>query len=169
MKISERQLVQIIKEEVDRYKQIKLLENRKQQIIRQLNEMKVCQECGQKYEESLEEDNMEEGSDKMVDEILGKLFGKTSPEEKREAMKTFINNHPTYKYTAADVAEKYNKDEKEVFDKLVDFFVKEGTLVDNNTKVKGIKAFVYDPQKNMFLNKTKVSAQYGPMSGKGEL
>lgn len=168
MQISHQELVQIIKEEVDRYKKIKLLENKRQTILRQLNEMKTCQECGSQYEESLEEDYMEEGSDKMVDEILGKLFGK-NPEKKRQEMENFIKNHNTYKYTAEDVAEKFNKNKDEVFEKLVDFFVKEGTLSDGGSKLSGIKSFVFDPKTNEFMNRTKFSAQYGPMTGKGEL
>ena len=172
MKISHSELVQIIKEEVDRYKKIKLLENRKLEILNQLNEMKVCQECGAKYEESMTEDmeeNMEEGSDKMVDEILSKLLGKKSPEDKRNDMKEFIKKHPIYSQVSEDIAEKYKKDENYIFEKLVDFFVKEGTLTDSNTKVAGIKAFVYDPKSDAFMNRTKVSVPYGPSSGTGEI
>lgn len=168
MKISHSELVQIIKEEVDRYKKIKLLENKKAKILRQLNEMKVCQECGAKYEETMEE-NMEEGSDKMVDEILSKLLGKKSPEEKKEEMKAFIENHPTYSQVPGDIAEKFKKDEKHIMDKLVDFFVKEGTLTDGGKKVAGIKAFVYDPKADAFVNRTKVSMPYGPSSATGEI
>lgn len=178
MQISHQELVQIIKEEVDRYKKIKLLENKKQTILRQLNEMKTCQECGSQYEESLGEDYMEEGSDTMIDEIeiLKKLFGKKSEEErvspaerKRTAMKKYIENHNTYKYTAEDVAEKFNKNKDEIFEKLLDFFVKEGTLTDGGTSLSGIKSFVFDPKTNQFLNRTEFSAPYGPMSGKREL
>lgn len=172
MKISHSELVQIIKEEVERYKKIKLLENRRMEILNKLNEMKVCQECGQKYEESIEEDmeeNMEEGSDKMVDEILSKLLGKKSPEEKKADMQSFIMKHPTYSQVPGDIAEKYKKDEKHILDKLVEFFVKEGTLTDNNTRIAGIKAFVYDPKADAFVNKTKVSVPYGPSSGTGEI
>lgn len=168
MQISHQELVQIIKEEVDRYKKIKLLENKRQTILRQLNEMKTCQECGSQYEESLEEDYMEEGSDKMVDEILDKLFGK-NPEKKRKQMEDFIKNHNTYKYTAEDVAEKFNKNKDEVFQKLVDFFVKEGTLIDGGSRLSGIKSFEFNPNTNQFINRTKFSPPFGPMSGKGEL
>ena len=167
MKISKTELTQIIKEEVDRYKKIKLLENKKQAILRQLNEMKVCQECGSKYEESMEE-SMEEGSDKMVDEILGKLLGK-DPAKKKAEMKVFIEKHPTYSQVPGDIAEKYKKDENHILGKLVDFFTKEGTLTDNNTKITGVKAFVYDPKSDAFVNRTKVSVPYGPSSGTGEL
>lgn len=162
MKISHSELVQIIKEEVAAYKKVKLLENRKREILNLLREM---EECGT----GMYEDTMEEGSDEMVDEILSKLFGKSSPEQKKEEMKNFINNHPVYKFTAEDVAEKFNKDENMVFEKLVDFFTKEGTLVDGNKKITGIKSFMFDPNNNVFVNKTKVSAPYGPTSGKGEL
>lgn len=164
MKITQAELKQIIKEEVERYRQIKLLENKKQAILRQLDEMKVCQECGKAYEES-----MEEGSDKMVDEILGSLFGKKDPAEKKAAMKTFILKHPTYKNVPGDIAEKFKKDKAHILDKLVDFFTKEGTLTDNDTKLAGVKAFVFDPKSDSFVNRTKTSVPYGPSSSTGEL
>ena len=168
MKISETELKQIIKEEVERYRKIKLLENKKQAILRQLNEMKVCQECGTKYEESMEE-SMEEGSDKMVDEILGSLFGKKDPAAKKDEMKAFILKHPTYKNVPGDIADKFKKDEAHILGKLVDFFTKEGTLTDNNTKLTGVKAFVFDPKTDSFVNRTKTSVPYGPSSATGEL
>lgn len=163
MKISHSELTQIIKEEVARYKKIKLLEQRKTQILRQLNEMNVCQECGSKYEDT----SMEEGSDKMVDEILGKLFSKKKPEEKKAEMKALIMKHPTYSQVPSDIAEKYEKDESHIMDLLIDFFAQEGEIVDN--QLKGIKSFVYDPKADKFVNKTKVSVPYGPMTGKKEL
>lgn len=162
MKISHSELTKIINEEVARYKKIKLLENRKKQILRQLNEMKTCQECGSKYEESVDE-----GSDKMVDEILGKLFSKKSPEEKRKEMQDFIKKHPTYSQVPGDISEKYKKDEAHILELLTDFFLQEGQIVDN--QLKGVKSFVYDPKADKFVNKTKVSMPYGPMSGKQEL
>ena len=165
MKISQTELKQIIKEEVERYKKIKLLENKKKAILHQLNEMKVCQECGTKYEESTDE-SMEEGSDKMVDEILSSLFGKKDPAAKKDEMKAFILKHPTYRNVPGDIADKFEKDEAHILDQLVDFFIKEGILADN--KLSGIKSFVFDPKSDSFVNRTKVSAQYGPSSGKGE-
>jgi hypothetical protein len=113
------------------------------------------------------EESMEEGSDKMVDEILGSLFGKKDSASKKAEMKAFIEKHPTFSQVPGDVAEKHKKDETHVLNKLVDFFTKEGVLADN--KLSGIKSFVYDPKSDAFVNKTKVSAQYGPSSGKGEL
>ena len=130
--------------------------------------MKTCQECGQQYEESMEE-SMEEGSDKMVDEILSKLLGKKDPAEKKAEMKAFIEKHPTYSQVPGDIAEKFKKDENHILDKLVDFFTKEGTLTNNNTKLTGVKAFVYDPKSDAFVNRTKVSVPYGPSSGTGEI
>jgi len=166
MKISQTELKQIIKEEVERYKKIKLLENKKKAILHQLNEMKVCQECGTKYEESMEE-SMEEGSDKMVDEILSSLFGKKDPAAKKAEMKAFILKHPTYREVPGDIADKFEKDEAHILDQLVDFFTKEGILADN--KLSGIKSFVFDPKSDSFVNRTKISMPYGPSSGKGEL
>lgn len=161
MKISHSELTQIIKEEIERYKKIKLLENRKQQILRQLNEMKTCSECGAKYEESMEE-SMEEGSDKMVDEILGSLFKKDpkKEEEKINAMKEIIKKHPTYSSNVEAIAEKYKKSEEEILNKMAQFFAKEGGIADG--KLVGIKSFVYNPKDGNFVDRTKISQPYGP-------
>lgn len=161
MKITKKELASLIQEEIKNQKRIKILENRKSQI---LNLLKEINECGV-YEEK--EEMMNEVSDEMIEEILGKLFGKTSSEEKRKIMADFIHSHPTYSQVAATIAQKYGKNEQEIEDKLIDFFVKEGSIV--NGKLQGIKSSIYDPKTGMFVNKTKVSVPYGPMGGTGEL
>lgn len=161
MKVTKKELVSIIQEEIENFKKIKALEKRKSEILNILNEM---EERGV-YSEK--EDMMNEVSDEMIEEILGKLFGKTSNEEKRKMMANFINNHPTYSQVSATIAQKFGKNEQEIENKLIDFFVKEGNIADG--KLSGVKSFQYVPTLDKFVNKTKVSVPYGPSSGTGEL
>lgn len=162
MKISHSELVQIIKEEVAAYKKVKLLENRKREILNLLREM---EECGT----GMYEDTTEENTDEMVDEILG-LFRKKEPSpEQIEKMKKFIQSHGTYRDFPSFWASKLNMEESEVLDKLAYFFAQEGTLIDGGKNISGVKSFMFDPQTQKFTNKTKISMPYGPSSGKGEV
>ena len=161
MKITKNELLSLIQEEIKKQKKVKILENRKSEI---LNILKEINENGI-YSEK--DDMMNEISEDMIEEILGKLFGRTSNEDKRKMMADLINNHPTYSQVAATIAQKYNKNEQEIEDKLINFFVKEANIVDG--KLKGLKSYIYDPKKDMFVNRTKISVPYGPTSGTGEL
>lgn len=159
MKITHSELVQIIKEEIENYKKFQLLENRKREIISLLKEMEEG-----KYE--MHEDSMGEMNDEMVDEILG-LFKKQDPAAKIAQMKEFIMKHPTQKDAPANIAAKFGKTADHILQKMAEFYAKEGSIADG--KLVGIKSFVYDPKTDSFINKTKVSMPYGPMSGKGEI
>lgn len=156
MKVTKAELMQIIREEVEAYKKVKLLENRRAQILRQLNEMdetvtetKVCSECGR----PMEEENMEE------------IFGMFKADPKKEAakvdmMKELIKKHPTYSSNVGAIADKYGKNDDEILTKMAQFFAKEGGIADG--KLVGIKSFVYDPKSGNFVDRTKVSQPYGP-------
>lgn len=154
MKITHSELVQIIKEEVESYKKVKLLENRRREIIRQLNEIANCSECGRPMEES--DDNMEE--------IFG-LFKKKGVDPKKvEIMKKFIQKHPTHSAAVERFAKQEGVSEEDMLTKMATFFAQEGDIIDN--KLKGVLSYKYE--NGDFINTTKVSVPYGPMSGKGQ-
>lgn len=110
--------MQIIKEEVQAYKKVKLLESRKAEILRQLNEVeetvsedKVCTECGR----PMEEDSMEEG-------ILGKMFGVMKPEEKSKIMDDLAAKR--YKGIISQTSETTGKSTSDLSKELKDFVLK---------------------------------------------
>lgn len=105
MKITKSELMQIINEEVQAYKKVKLLENRRNQILRQLNEMeetynegKICSECGR----PMQEDNMEEGvgeflkkAGEKVAQAGAKALGMVTGKEKEEAIDLMLKTSGT--------------------------------------------------------------------------
>ncbi len=158
MKINRAKLTELVKEEyMSTEKNTQLLEARKAEILNLLNEIENCN-----Y--TLKEDDLDnEISDEMIEEILGKLFGGQNKEEKRNMMAKLISNHPHYSRAASNIASKYNKDEAEISQKLLDFFVKEATIVDG--QLKNLKSFIFDPKTDMFVNKTKFTGTHGPTGG----
>lgn len=105
MKITKSELMQIINEEVQAYKKVKLLENRRNQILRQLNEMeetyneaKICSECGR----PMEEGNMEEGVydtvkkvGKKIVQTVEKGLGLVTGKEKEDAIDLMLKTSGT--------------------------------------------------------------------------
>lgn len=176
MKVTKAELMQIIREEVEAYKKVKLLENRKNQILRQLNEMdetvtetKVCSECGR----PMEEDSMEEG---VVDTLkagvkaVGKAMGVKSPEQKQAEAIKFIDSQDLkasrIRQSIQHNAEKYNLKPEDVKVKMAQFIAREGTI-NAEGKLTGIPSFNFNGKD--FINTGKITQPYGPMSGKGEI
>ena len=168
MKVTKAELMQIIREEVEAYKKVKLLENRKNQILRQLNEMdetvtetKICSECGR----PMEEDNMEEG-------ILGKMLGVMSPEEKSKVLDQLTASR--YKGIIAQAAEAAGKDFNALAKELKDFVIKSKLPIEkdkyNNFSVfaSGNPAnFYYDPAKG-WQTGSKTATTMGHMMREGK-
>jgi len=130
MKITHSELKQIIKEEVIRYKKIKLLESRKQDILRQLNEMKVCQECGSK----MEEDSMEEGLGQMIQkagQAVKKAIGVMPESEKRELMMQILaDKRFDYPGKIKQAAEASGKSEADMKKELMDTIMSNDYAID---------------------------------------
>ena len=148
MKVTKAELMQIIREEVENYKKVKLLENRKAQILRQLNEMdetvtetKVCSECGR----PMEEDNMEEG-------ILGKMFGVMSPEEKGKAMDQLTASR--YKGIISQAAETAGKDFNTLAKELKDFVIKSKLPIEKD-KYNNLSVYVSGNPANFYYDLEK--------------
>ena len=148
MKVTKAELMQIIKEEVAAYKKVKLLENRKAQILRQLNEMdetmmevKMCSECGR----PMEEDSMEEG-------LLGKMLGVMSPEEKGKAMDQLTTSR--YKGIIAQAAEAAGKDVAALAKELKDFVIKSKLPIEKD-KFGNLTVFVSGNPANFYYDPAK--------------
>lgn len=140
--------MRIIREEVEAYKKVKLLENRRNQILSQLNEMdetmmeaKICSECGR----PMEEESMEEG-------ILGKMLGVMSPEDKTKAMDQLVTTR--YKGIISQAADDNKKDEATLAKELKDFVVKAKLPIEKDKfgnlsvfSAGNPAKFYYDPEK----------------------
>lgn len=127
MKITKRELMQIINEEVQAYRKAKNLEVRRNEIIRQLNEMaqggvseaKVCSECGRPME------NMGEGIGKFITKAVEKAkeaAGVMSPEEKSKIMDELIAKR--YKGIIDRISKDSGKDVASLGKELKDFVIK---------------------------------------------
>lgn len=136
IKITPTQLKKLIKEEATRYRKVIELEQRKEQIISQLNEM-------YKQNQAIE---MEEG-------IFGNLFSKGNSEAKREQIKQLIAKHPHFSDTAEHWATITKQPIENVENQLLDFFVKHAKVIDG--KLKGVNGGItYDTINKQFVNKT---------------
>ena len=138
MKITKSELKQLIKEEATKYKKNLVLESRKAEILKEMNDL---------YE-----------TEEELDEILG-MFKKADPAQKREEFKKMILSHPNFKKVPAYWASKSGKDTNHLLEKLVDLFVQVGGQP---------KAVVYDAAKDMFFDKTKYTGNAPGMQGAAE-
>lgn len=133
MKITKAELLQIIKEEVKTYKRVKLLENRKAQILIQLNEMN---------ETSTKEENMEEG-------LFGKMFGIMSSEEKSKIIDQLITSR--YKGIITQAAQSSGKDPNGLSQELKDFIIKSKLPIEKD-KFGNFTAFVSGNPANFYYD-----------------
>lgn len=145
--ITNSQLKQLVKEEAKRYKKVLDLEKKKAEVIQQLNEL-------YDGDSPVAEVEMEEG---MFDFLKSK-----SPEQKRQEMYDYVQNHRVLSQTAGTIAAKTGQPEDAVLNQLIDLMVKDGNIVDG--KLTGIKQFNYDYANKKFVNKTVTSIPYGPSS-----
>lgn len=130
MKITKSELMQIIKEEVEAYKKVKLLESRKAEILRQLNEMdetmmeaKICSECGR----PMEENSMEEGILQKAGQAIQKAIGIMPAAEKKEYMMQILaDKRFNYPDKIKQAAQASGKPEAEMKKELMD------TIMSNN-------------------------------------
>lgn len=148
IKITKSQLKSLIQEEAKRYRRVIELEQKKENIVAQLNEM---------YEQN-HDIEMEEG-------VFGNLFSKPNPEEKRAQMKQMIDNHPHFSDTAQYWAAQTNQPLEVVENQLIDFFVKHAVVADG--KLKGVNGGItYDTKTMQFVNRTPFSGASGAMDAK---
>lgn len=156
IKITQNQLKELIKEEANRYKRVLELQKKREEIIQQLNEL---------YETDFAMEN--EPMAPEMEEGLFDFFKKENPADKAQRMRNYILKHPNLQDVPAYWAQKTGLSEAEILEKLVLFLAKEADIVDG--KLTGVKSLSFDSATQEFVNKTKVSAPYGPMSGKAEL
>lgn len=148
--ITNSQLKQLVKEEAKRYKKVLDLEKQKAEVIQQLNEL---------YENDMDvmETEMPEMEEGMFDFLKSK-----SPEQKRQEMHDYVQNHRVLSQTAGTIAAKTGQPEDVVLNQLIDLMVREGSIIDG--KLTGVKQFNYDYANKRFVNKTVTSIPYGPSS-----
>ncbi len=157
IKITQSQLKELIKEEANRYKRVLELQKKREEIIQQLNEM---------YENDFAMENSPMAPE--MEEGLLDFFKKENPEQKKAELAQYVQNHPSYSQTAQHVAQTTGQSVDDVQAQLIDFLMKNATLADG--QLKGVMGGIsYDKTTKQFINKTKISAPYGPMSGKGEI
>lgn len=168
MKVTKAELMHIIKEEVEAYKKVKLLESRKAQILHQLNEMdetmmevKMCSECGR----PMEEDSMEEG-------ILGKMLGVMSSEDKMKAIDQLVTTR--YKGIISQTADDSKKDEATLAKEFKDFVVKAKLPIEKDKfgnlsvfSAGNPAKFYYDPEKG-WQTGSKIATTMGHMMREGK-
>lgn len=143
MKITPKELQQIIKEEALRLKKRMMLESERDSILEELKKLEECEDMG-------------EG----IDEGLFDMFKQNPEAKKAEAIK-IIQNHPSYRQTAGFVAKQNNLQPQFVFDKLVEF------LISNNNKFPagGVQ---WDKNKQAFVDKTIYKGTAPGMQGAAE-
>lgn len=173
MKVTKAELMQIIKEEVAAYKKVKLLENRKAQILRQLNEMdetmmevKMCSECGR----PMEEDSMEEGA--FVDKIKNAV-GLMTDAQKKAAITTMATDY--YKGKFQDAQEESGETLDVLKNKFYTFIDKQGAAIEKNPQGKfylrknnTALVFNYDTQKKDWSVGESKMQRLGTMVGISE-